>query len=150
MKYIPYLELRPATLGDAKLLFDWKNDPDVRKWSIESKDKINFDKHLKWLAKNLQNINIISDRLKDYGDVRIDNGNEIAIKIDKQYRGYGVGAWVLRTYNDIYPLLIAKVVDGNIPSMNLFIKHDYKAIEHKIENDVGFYILKYEDNTNRI
>lgn len=140
------MKLREALHSDATFLFDLKNDKDVRKWSIASQDKIDWDKHLEWLHMNLHKIAIIVYKGKDVGDVRWVDDKEIAIKIDKKYRGLGLADMVIKslTRNPINEVIIAKIVDGNVPSMRLFIKNDFKVVDHKTTNGVGYYILKYD------
>lgn len=44
--------LRPATMADAKILFEWRNDPETRQASHKN-DTIRFDSHLAWLESSL-------------------------------------------------------------------------------------------------
>ncbi|MDB5888528.1 MAG: GCN5-like N-acetyltransferase, partial [Rhodocyclales bacterium] len=44
--------LRPATLQDAALLLDWRNDP-LTRLSSHSADEIPLDEHLAWLNRIL-------------------------------------------------------------------------------------------------
>lgn len=128
------VKLRPATLLDAKNLFRWKNDATVRRFAIKTHNKIEWVSHVTWLRKNLSKIQIITMDGIDVGDVRIDNG-EIAIKIDKRYRNQGIGSAVLRKFPE---KLTAKIVEGNIPSMRLFIGAGFVPVSYK----KGVYIFK--------
>jgi UDP-2,4-diacetamido-2,4,6-trideoxy-beta-L-altropyranose hydrolase len=47
------LEIRPACLDDAKLLWEWANDPLVRKFSF-NRPQIEFEHHLTWFREKLQ------------------------------------------------------------------------------------------------
>jgi len=140
--------IREAKIIDAKFLFNLKNDKDVRKWSIASKDKIKWDSHLKWFNKHIKKIFIIYHNGERAGDIRLE-GDEIAIKIDKRARGNGLAGYAIGIARISCNKLIAKIVDGNVPSMRLFIKNDFKVVDHKVTNGVGYYILKYENNTLR-
>ena len=142
------MKLRQAKITDAKFLFDLKNDKDVRKWSIASKDKIKWDNHLEWLNKHLHEIFIITNDKKPVGDIRLEE-DEIAIKIAKKARGNGYADIAIKIVCKLCRILTAKIVDGNVPSMRLFIKNDFKVVYHKVSNGVGYYILKYENNTLR-
>ena len=48
------LRMRPATLGDAQLLFDGRNTEAVRRWSLEP-GEIHWPAHQNWLAASLNN-----------------------------------------------------------------------------------------------
>lgn len=50
------ISLRDATLDDARILFEWANDPDVRAASFSS-DPIAWTEHLTWLEARLGNPN---------------------------------------------------------------------------------------------
>lgn len=132
------IRLRKATLEDAEILLNWKNDPETRKWAIVTHDKIKMENHIKWLEKHYKEIAIITDGEKDYGNIRI-NKEEIAIVIDKKYRGYGLAKKVL---SKIETKRIAKIVDGNIASMRLFISAGFKPVAHKYKNGIGYYVLQ--------
>lgn len=47
------MKLRKATLNDAKMLFDWRNDPITRNNSIHS-EEISWKQHLDRLSKSIQ------------------------------------------------------------------------------------------------
>ncbi len=132
------VHIRAATMQDADNLLKWKNDPTMRKYSIVTHEKIKKADHLKWLAKNLKGIYIIGD---NYGDVRV-SGNEVAIKLAPEHRGKGYGLDALRAMDARYDNLIAKIVDGNISSMRLFIKAKYRPVAHKVKNGIGYYIFQ--------
>jgi len=137
-------KFRIARITDAKFLFDLKNDKDVRKWSIASKEKIKWDNHLEWLHKHLKEIFIITYNDKNAGDIRLEDNGEVAIKIDKKFRGKGLADYAINVARFPRDKLTAKIVDGNVPSMRLFIKNDFKVVDHRVTNGVGYYILKYE------
>ena len=128
------IKLRKADMGDAIHLFRWKNDPTVRKYAIKTHDKIDWETHMKWCEKNLKKTQIITDGILPLGDIRIDNG-EVAIKIDKRYRNQGIGTLALQK---IQEKLTAKIVEGNIPSMRLFIGAGFKPVSYR----KGVYIFK--------
>lgn len=133
------INLRPATLEDAKLLFEMKNDIVMRRFSIETHDEIEWNDHIRWLNDNLEYTEIIELDGVACGDIRIRYG-EVAIKIHKDYRGKGISTEVLMSIVEKHDSLKARIVDGNIPSMRLFLKCGFKIIDHKDR----YYILKYE------
>jgi RimJ/RimL family protein N-acetyltransferase len=54
-KILSQIQLRPATLADAELLFQWRNDPLTRSNSFTT-HRVVFDQHLKWLEASLQSL----------------------------------------------------------------------------------------------
>lgn len=136
------IKLRQATWEDAEFLLDLKNDPVMRMFSIKTNEKIDMDTHLKWLKDNLEYTKMIVFNGITVGDVRVKD-NEVAIKLHEQARGHGVAQRVIQIVKKHG--MIAKIVDGNIPSMRLFIGAGFKPIEHKD----NYYILRYEGMSNR-
>lgn len=133
------ISLREATMEDAKLLLEMKNDPVMRKFSIATNKKIKWQDHIKWLKKNLQYTYMIEYGGEPVGDIRIKD-NEVAIKILDGYRGKGISKVILQSVCEKYDFLTAKIVDGNVPSMRLFLGCGFKPVDHKD----NYYILRYE------
>lgn len=93
--------LRLATIDDAELLFEWRNDPVTRQASRNS-DPIEFDSHRQWLAHSLS-----SDHRKLWialandipvGTVRLDLGpvSELSWNVAPNMRGQGFGKKMVR------------------------------------------------------
>ncbi len=95
------LRLRRANLDDAKSLWDWANDPSVRKNAFHT-EPIPWASHLGWLTKKLQSPDCLiwighTDEAS-VGQIRFDvNGSEatIDISIDAKQRGHGFGLELL-------------------------------------------------------
>lgn len=135
---------RPVEMKDADFLLRLKNDATSRKYAIASKAKIKKKNHLKWLAGTLQNPNVIyflilvSETAKPCGTVRfdlVDGKAEIAIHITKQYRGRGIATQIIKTLGGMIARhhnrnLTAKIVDGNMRSMMVFLKNGFNLKEH--------------------
>jgi len=138
------IHIRPAIIEDAKMLLKWKNDKTMRKFSIVTNKKIKMEDHMRWLKKNLKYIHIITDGENAVGDVRIKN-REIAVSVDGKYRRMGFGMGAVNYFKKHG--MTAKIVDGNLPSLRLFLKCGFMPIDHKFENKIGYYILKYESFT---
>lgn len=98
------MNLRPATLDDEKLLFDWRNDPTVLAVSSVSVP-VTLESHHYWLAKALQDdsvwLYIAEVNGVPVGQGRIERGWKaispkmdtvmIGYSIDKHERGKGYG-----------------------------------------------------------
>jgi UDP-2,4-diacetamido-2,4,6-trideoxy-beta-L-altropyranose hydrolase len=127
------LALRPAELDDARLLWDWVNDPDVRGRAF-STDVIPWETHSRWLADRvadpLSHIWIASAPNGDaVGQVRFETrggSTEVAISVAGRARGKGWGgalidAGVRRLFveTDVESVL-ARVKPDNIASLRAF------------------------------
>lgn len=124
------LKLRKAKISDAKLLFRWFNDVDVRNNSF-IQDYTTFENHLKWFSKKINNsdtsIFILSNGFNNIGQIRIDYEKDywlIDYSIDREYRGMGFGKIIIK-------LLLKKcnnfkfravVKKDNLASINVFLK----------------------------
>lgn len=133
------MKYRLATMEDANDLLRWKNQADTRKFSLVSQKRILKKNHLKWLEKTLQEGTMQIWVLPGVGNVRIE-GNEIAIGVGKEFYGQGVGTKMIRHFSKSG--MTAKIVDGNVASMRLFLKCGYKPISHAVtKTGVGYYTL---------
>lgn len=86
------LSHRRPTIDDAKLYFDWTNDPEVRANSHNT-EPITWENHIKWFTKKINSDSLMlvfSDETGPVGQVRIDWEEWfglISISIDKNSRG---------------------------------------------------------------
>ena len=126
-------------MADADFMLQLKNDPETRRFSIVSQEEIKKEDHYKWLEENLQYFQIIqSDNAvtqdgkgnfvcySPIGAVRIQN-NEVSIWIDRMFRGNGMASYVLEMVSEVG--MTAKIVEGNLASMNCFINAGFKPIK---------------------
>ncbi|HEV2503141.1 MAG TPA: GNAT family N-acetyltransferase [Mesorhizobium sp.] len=90
------MKLRPATIDDAQLLFDWRNEPLTRAMSVNT-EPVAWDDHVKWLSIRLARpepgLYICEDGIP-CGMVRIDN-DEISYTVDMDFRGKGLATKML-------------------------------------------------------
>ena len=144
-------ELRKATLKDAKLLFEWTNDDEVRATAIIKKT-IAWDEHINWLTNKLQNqqshIYILTDMNENIGVVRFDKENDtfvISYSIDKLHRKKGMGLLILQLglekIKEVNPQckFKASVQEDNLASNIIFKKLEFslkktETIEGQIFN----------------
>lgn len=138
--------LRLATEMDVDLLFEWVNEPTVRKNSFSTQD-ILYDEHCKWFQK------ILSDQTcrqyiyvhngQDVGQIRIQiNGEEaeISYSICVQKRGEGYGKQMLQLMSEKikqdFPnvrKLIGKVKPDNVASQKAFQEKGFEEKYHVYE-----------------
>ncbi len=86
------MNLRPARMDDAALLFEWANDPDVRAASFNG-EPIGAVEHVKWLAVRLPEggFYIAEEGERPVGYARVERTGEIAVSVDKPLRNQGLG-----------------------------------------------------------
>jgi spore coat polysaccharide biosynthesis predicted glycosyltransferase SpsG/RimJ/RimL family protein N-acetyltransferase len=97
------LELRNANINDAKVLFEWVNDPTVRNNSFK-KELIDWDEHISWFTKRLDSPNckifILTFDSVSVGQIRFDIGKDGFASIDysiiPKYRGRGFGKSIIQ------------------------------------------------------
>jgi len=93
------LNIRPVTLDDARVLFNWRNDPLTRKNS-RTQDEVPWENHVAWLGKRVRGevpsckLYIAEDAGVPVGTVRADEEGgvvEISYTVAPDHRGKGVG-----------------------------------------------------------
>ena len=141
--------LRLAVETDVDILFDWANEPLVRKNSFSSKT-ICYEEHKKWFEKLLENKNcrqyIYMYEGKEIGQARVTmNGEEaeIGYSICAKMRGQGHGSRLLqlvcRQVQQDFPKvqkIVGRVKIDNLASQKAFTKagfeETYTAFELQI------------------
>ena len=133
------ISLREATIEDVDILFEWANDPVVRKNSFNTKP-IPYEDHRKWFDKVLSDDSVIQFIMMEeetpVGQIRLNvNGDEaeIGYSIAAAYRGHGYGHMILKlvlekieSSHTGIKKLIAKVKPDNSASKRLFESEGYK------------------------
>lgn len=134
--------LREANTNlDALQLFDWVNDEEVRKNSLNT-DLISIIDHFTWFQAKIKSdttkIYLLEDEFDSaIGQIRVDKINdyyEIDYSISNAYRGRGLG-------NKIVQLLIAQL--GNINLLAKVKKSNQPSI--KVFQNNGFKLFKEEN-----
>ena len=139
------LKLRPVTLADYRLLWEWANDPLVRAVSFSSKP-ISWEDHVKWFGTQLSNLRcyyyiLVGDNSAPIGQVRFNTSNgeaEINISISANFRGHGYGAEAIGMASKhlfqeaSITRIYAHIKRGNTASINTFTKAGYKMAGTKI------------------
>ncbi|MFC5271735.1 UDP-2,4-diacetamido-2,4,6-trideoxy-beta-L-altropyranose hydrolase [Adhaeribacter terreus] len=140
------LSFRKVAEADARLLFDWANDPVVRQFSFNAAP-IPFETHINWLNNKLNSPNslLLLAEIQDEAValLRFDVENRSALisyQIGATFRGKGLGHRVLqlglqelKKYFPEVTQAIGYVQPVNIPSVKAFEKAEFEnlGIEEK-------------------
>jgi spore coat polysaccharide biosynthesis predicted glycosyltransferase SpsG/RimJ/RimL family protein N-acetyltransferase len=144
----PLLRARRATRSDARVLFDWRNDPQTRAAS-RSSGTLDWGGHVRWVEGTVEQparqLLIVEDDIgRPVGTVRWDrrdDGWEVSITTAPAERGRGLGREILaageEALADARPgRLIATVHRDNAASRHLFARAGY--LPHLPANADGF------------
>ena len=120
------LRLRPATIEDAQILFEWRNDPQVRAAS-HNQAEISFEDHLAWFTDSLANpdrrLYIVEKDGISVGTVRSDWAGDaytLSWTVKPEARGKGIGKrMVLLLAEQIEKTIRAEVKVGNLASVKI-------------------------------
>ncbi len=158
------VNLRPATMADARQLFDWRNDPEVRSVSFQT-GQISFDAHKVWLERKIDDTDcqlwIAEDRNGvPVGQVRLDlefsDEATISISVDHARRAQGLGRVLIQkacraAFEEMAALrsIVARIKPGNVASEKAFLGVGFKQVtpamvSKKIANQ---YVLARETET---
>ncbi|WP_139230074.1 bifunctional UDP-2,4-diacetamido-2,4,6-trideoxy-beta-L-altropyranose hydrolase/GNAT family N-acetyltransferase [Nocardioides terrae] len=128
---------RPATLDDARALFDWRNDP-VARVASRSREEVAWDDHIAWLRRTLatpaRRLLVIESEGSPVGVVRWDSRGdhdwEVSITVAPVVRGHGLALPLLRAGEEELGVagpvrLVATVHRDNVASRRLFQRAGY-------------------------
>jgi RimJ/RimL family protein N-acetyltransferase len=133
---------RTATLNDAEILLNWRNDPNIRKFSRQP-EQISGEEHLDWLRARLEKVQLEPYYLfvqgsRAIGMSRLDAVSdslqrfEISIMVDPNQHGKGIGTSILNVTCKSFFLLhpeksiVAHISRHNFISQKLFISAGFK------------------------
>lgn len=117
------ITLRPATMDDADILLEWRNDPETRKASHNTAE-VRRDDHVSWLSRTLGNphcrLYIAEENGQPVGTVRADFADgvwKLSWTVSPSARGRGVAKrMVALVANEISEPIRAEVKAGNTAS----------------------------------
>lgn len=161
------LKLIKINIHDALLLWEWVNDPAVRGSAFDG-NMISWEAHLEWLKTKLRDsrcfhYKALDEQNRAFGQIRFDLSDgraDIDISIDREFRGYGLGAALLlsgiRTLCQELeqPLQFqGRIKDTNQASVHTFKNAGFRFIASKKTSDhrrktIGYSIYQLEKNPN--
>jgi RimJ/RimL family protein N-acetyltransferase len=133
--------LRPATMSDAELLLEWRNDPKTREASFQQ-EAIALEEHREWLASRLGDpdcaLFVIELEGRPAGSVRLDRDGdeeaEIHIVVAPESRGAGLASPALDLASEQAGELLgvrrvrARVKSGNEASLRAFRSAGFEPV----------------------
>ncbi|KHM52665.1 hypothetical protein NZ47_03435 [Anaerovibrio lipolyticus] len=144
------LFLRPATLDDINVLFEWVNEPAVRQNSFNTAI-INFEEHESWyknaLSKDTTQIFILMKDGQPIGQIRLTAKGQawdIDYSVDVNYRGNGYGGRLFELVEQELQKgteLVGEVKSSNVASQKVFERQGYQRMANSGE-DYYTYIKK--------
>lgn len=126
------MKLRPATIDDASLLLEWRNDPLTREASVNT-DPVGWDGHVEWFRSSLTNPNrkllVVEVNEEPVGTVRIDYGDETEISwtVAPSARGRSLGKQMVQAALPDGPV-IAHIKRENIASQRIAQAAGFKLV----------------------
>ena len=152
------ISFRPATMADARQIFDWRNDPLVRQNSF-NQNELKWEEHLKWFEQKVNNSRcqmfiICNENTIPIGQVRFDLDEKktavVSISLEEKFRSKGNGEESLRqtcghlTKEHKAERIIAYIKKENKASYRSFLKAGFKvAAEAKIHS-IDSYVLEWQ------
>ena len=133
-------KLRPATLEDCRLLWEWANEPAVRAASF-STELIPWEEHVNWLRRKVSEpgchhyIIVLSGNDCPIGQVRFDcmgNEAEIHVSIDSNLHNHGYGSQAILSAGKhlfketVITRIYANIKPDNGNSIRAFTKAGFK------------------------
>jgi len=133
------ITLRLATIQDADLLLEWRNDPETREASHNTTE-VQRDEHVSWLSRTLNNPNrrlyVAEDNGVPVGTVRADLSEgvwELSWTVSPSARGRGVAKqMVAGLAHQISEPVRAEVKAGNVASARIA---EHAGMEFERETD---------------
>ncbi len=131
-----------ATIDDAQLLFDWRNDELTRENSV-NKAPVGWENHCQWLQSILTDSNVklfIARRnLQSLGTVRLnvlDRGHELSWTIAPSFRGQGLGKLIVKRATSLCQgPVFARILSQNTASAKIAKAAGFHLISNDAQAD---------------
>lgn len=142
---------RAACEADARLLFEWRNDPQTRLNSRVA-GELDWDVHREWLRRTLadsqRQLFVVEEGGRSVGTIRWDHLGgkqwEVSITVAPHERGRGLAAAILRAGEQALELtgpvhFLAGIHRGNVASLRLFARAGYLPYQPFDDDGFGFF-----------
>lgn len=148
--FISEVTVREAKIEDARIYFDWANDPMVRQMAFHT-EPILWDNHIKWFSSKVSSekshLLLCYYQMQPIGQVRFDiikgSKAEIDISIAKEYRGKGFGKAMLKSAIEYEHCMkginsfVSEVKVNNASSNKMFLACGFELLCSS--NNVNYY-----------
>jgi len=137
----PAVRLRPATREDVARLWQWRNDPQTRRASLDESE-ISLEAHARWLEQTLarpdRRLYVATSTGKDVASARLDiaaGEAEVSVTVAPEHRGRGLGPAVLQALaRDAFGALglarlVARIKRDNTASLTAFERAGFCLVE---------------------
>jgi predicted acetyltransferase len=147
------LTIRKANINDLLKTFEWANEKEVIKNSIERSKKIEINEHSTWFKKYItlkfSSLFIVSLRSEKIGLVRIDYKKKeffLSYLVDRKKRNKGYGYQMLnkiiKKFKNKKKVFKARVKRSNLASNSIFIKLGFKIKYTNQDKNTFLYRLE--------
>ncbi len=147
------LTIRKANINDLLKTFEWANEKEVIKNSIERSKKIEINEHSTWFKKYItlkfSSLFIVSLRSEKIGLVRIDYKKKeffLSYLVDRKKRNKGYGYQMLnkiiKKFKNKKKVFKARVKISNLASNSIFIKLGFKIKYTNQDKNTFLYRLE--------
>lgn len=136
------MNLRKASMGDAQILFDWRNDPVTRAASHQGAPLV-YEEHVEWLNRTLANnrrrLYVVELDGAAVGTLRADLGDvtELSWTVAPQHRGRGLGTRIVQAALAMHSPARAEIKAGNVASIRIAERAGMRL--EKVEGGVLHY-----------
>jgi len=143
---IPEIKLRPALMDDLENIFNWRNAPETRKYSLDSRE-ITMSEHKNWFINRLSDANSIllvgqeKKNGKFAGVIRYDLCEDtalVSVYLVPDQHGRGIGSYLLKEgscwlkqHSPHIVRIEAEIMDNNKASVKAFKKADFQLYSSK-------------------
>lgn len=151
------LNIRQIRRDDARLLFEWANDPVTRSASFNS-DPIEWETHVEWLINSINSVKrilyLIMDDETPVGTVRFDKEDKIivGVTVAPDQRGKGYGARIIEhacsrySSENGFAEIYAYIKPDNLASIKAFEKAGFVYFDRGMCNNSKCKIFILESN----
>lgn len=148
--------IKAAQIEDSKMIFEWANDPQVRRMAFSS-GKIEWKEHKKWFKKKLNSpysyIYIAVENNQPVGQIRFDatcgNTARVDVHTEPCSRAKGLGSKIIalgtsRFFKDSAVNEVHAVIkEENVISRQAFLKAGFKELSRKTVHGINcFHMAK--------